>query len=103
MAHELPCPIPGYRFATFGSWYGFECAIDEKISLFYKAPLDTVPRPVFVTKRFKNRKVRITSGEVTFTADSAHLERFYWLEKELNHDGNGIEEGEVDTEATESD
>jgi hypothetical protein len=77
----MNCPIPGYKFAPFGCWYGLQVAVDEKVSLFYSAPLDGVPRPVFVTKSFKNGKLRVTSGEVTFTADPAHLDRFYWLEK----------------------
>lgn len=75
------CPIPGYKFSTFGCWYGVQCALNDKVSLFYKAPLDACPRPVFVTKQFKNGKMRVTSGEVTFTADPTHLDRFYWLER----------------------
>ena len=75
------CPIPGYKFSTFGCWYGLQTAIDEKVSLYYHAPLDTAPRPVFVTKRFRNGKIRVTSGEVAFTADPSHLDRFYWIER----------------------
>lgn len=76
------CPISGYRFAGFASWHGVLHAAENKVSLFYLAPLDGCPRPVFVTKRFKNGKLRVTGGEVTFTADSGHLDRFSWLEKE---------------------
>jgi hypothetical protein len=76
------CPIPGYKFSPFGCWYGIQAALDDKVRLYYKAPLDTAPRPVFVTKRFKNGNLRLTSGEVTFTADPSHLERFCWIEKE---------------------
>ena len=82
MSSTIRCPIPGFKFAAFGSWYGVQVAIGEKVSLFYQAPLDTAPRPVFVTKQFRNGKLRVTSGEVTFTADPSHLDRFYWLEKE---------------------
>jgi hypothetical protein len=69
------------RFLTFGSWYGLQMAIAEKVSLYYHAPLDIAPRPIFVTKLFKNGKVRVTSGEVTFTADSSHLDRFRYIER----------------------
>lgn len=75
-----PCPIPGRKFAEFASWHGVLHAVEHKVSLFYWAPLDPAPRPVFVLKAFKNRKLRISGGEVTFTADAAHLDRFYWLE-----------------------
>jgi len=30
---------------------------------------------------FKNGKIRINAGEVCFTADPGHLDRFFWLEK----------------------
>lgn len=76
------CPIPGFRFAPFASWHGVLHAAESRVSLFYHAPLDGCPRPVFVTKQFKNRKLRVTGGECTFTADRGHLDRFYWLEKE---------------------
>ena len=76
-----PCPIPGFRFAPFASWQSVRYAADHKVSLFYHAPLDHAPRPVFVTKIFKNGKLRINAGEVIFTADSGHLDRFFWLER----------------------
>lgn len=75
------CPIPGRVFATFGCWHGVLHAIENGVSLYYQAPLDGCPRPVFVTKRFKNGKVRVTGGEVTFTADAFHLDRFRWLDR----------------------
>ena len=68
-------------FLTFGCWYGVQCAIDEKVSLYYQAPLDSAPRPVFILKQFKNGKIRLTSGEVTFTAGATHLDRFRWIDK----------------------
>ncbi|HEX6826551.1 MAG TPA: hypothetical protein VF077_09585 [Nitrospiraceae bacterium] len=76
-----PCPIPGYRFAEFASWYGVLHAIEYKVGLYYHAPLDATPRRVIIKKTFKNGKVRICAGEVTFTADSSHIARFFWLEK----------------------
>jgi hypothetical protein len=69
------------KFSSFGSWYGVQVAINEKVSLYYKGPLDTAPRPVFVTKVFKNGKIQVTTGDITFTADPYHLDRFYWIEK----------------------
>ncbi len=77
----MNCPIPGYRFAPFASWHGVKHASENRVTLFYKAPLDTAPRPVIVRKVFKNGKLRIDAGEVSFTADAGHLERFYWLER----------------------
>ena len=81
MTDTMPCPIPGFKFSTFAGWSNVGLAHTEKVSLFYKAPLDTVPHPVFVLKHFKNGKLRVTAGEATFTADHTHLDRFYWLEK----------------------
>lgn len=78
---NIPCPIPGYEFATFGGWSNVALAYSEKVSLYYKAPLDTAPRPVFVLKHFRNGKLRVTVGETTFTADASHLDRFYWIQK----------------------
>lgn len=78
----MKCPIPGYKFSPFASWYGVRHAAKNRVSLFYKAPLDPAPRPVFVVKAFKNGKIRLTSGEVTFTADAGHTDRFLWLERE---------------------
>jgi len=77
------CPIPGYKFAEFASWHGVQHAIENKVTLYYKAPLDA-PRPIIVSKVFKNGKLRINAGEVCFTADRSHLYRFFWLEKVLS-------------------
>lgn len=75
------CPVSGYRFQSFASWHGVLHAAENKVSLFYWAPLDTAPRPVFVVKAFRNGKLRITGGELIFTTDPGHLDRFYWLER----------------------
>lgn len=75
------CPISGFRFASFGSWAKVKHAGETNVSLYYWAPLDGGPRPVFVTRVFKNGKLRVTGGEVTFTADDKHLDRFYRLER----------------------
>lgn len=44
--------------------------------LWYQAPLDGYPVPVLVMKVFKNQKIRLNAGELTFTADESHLDRF---------------------------
>lgn len=75
------CPIPGYKFSPFGSWLNVRHAAESRVSLFYWAPLDTAPRPIIVLRVFKNGKVRLSGGEVTFTADDGHLDRFYRLER----------------------
>jgi hypothetical protein len=64
-------------FVPFASWSDLlSFASSQRNALFYQAPLDTAPRPVFARKLFKNGKVRIDAGEVSFTADPAHLSRF---------------------------
>ncbi len=77
-----PCPISGFRYAPFASWYGVRHAAEANVSLFYHAPLDRGPMRVIVRRVFKNGKLRLSSGEVTFMADAGHLDRFFWLEKE---------------------
>ena len=76
-----PCPIPGYRFASFDSWQAVRGFADRGTSLYYCAPLDVAPRPVFVTRLFKNGKMRVNGGEVSFTTDEGHLSRFRKLVK----------------------
>src|SRR5215208_6172649 len=76
------CPIPGYRFAPFSTWLHVKHAAETNVTLFYWAPLDTAPRPVLARHIFKNGKVRFDAGEVVFTADSGHTDRFFRLEKE---------------------
>jgi hypothetical protein len=44
--------------------------------VWYQAPFDAWPRLVEVRRRFKNGKLRIKAGPLTFTADSGHLIRF---------------------------
>jgi hypothetical protein len=61
-------------FATWADLLSF--ATSSRNALFYHAPLDTAPRPVFARKLFKNGKIRIDAGEVSFTADPDHLTRF---------------------------
>ncbi len=75
------CPISGYRFAPFATWLKVRHAGETNVTLYYQAPLDTAPRPVFVTRVFKNGNLRVTSGEVTFTANPQHLERFFSIER----------------------
>ncbi len=67
-------------FQTFGSWFGVLQAIaNGDARIFYHAPLDTAPRPVLIRRVYKNGKVRVDAGEVTFTADPGHLDRFRYL------------------------
>lgn len=75
------CPISGYRFAAFDSWLKVRHAAETNVSLFYWAPLDGGPRPVFAKRVFRNGKIRLTGGDVTFTADDSHLDRFFRLER----------------------
>lgn len=64
-------------FIPFSSWFDVLLHADAGLTLYYQAPLDTAPRPVLVRKAFKNGKLRLDAGEVVFTADMAHRERFY--------------------------
>jgi hypothetical protein len=64
-------------FVPFASWFDVLLHADSGLALYYQAPLDTAPRPVLVRKAFKNGKLRLDAGEVVFTADMAHRERFY--------------------------
>lgn len=61
----------------FGSWYGLLHYLERHNNIvYYKAPLDTMPVMVVVTKVFKNGKLRITYHSDSFTADWTHLDRF---------------------------
>lgn len=79
--NQPACPIPGYKFSGFPSWLKVKHAAETNVRLFYRAPLDGAPRPIIVSRVFKNGKIRVNAGEVCFTADSEHLDRFFWLEK----------------------
>lgn len=63
----------------FASWGAVRDAADHGRTLYYHAPLDLNARPVRVVRVFKNGKLRLAAGDVTFTADADHLERFRCL------------------------
>ncbi len=65
------------RFETWGELLAFVAhGPRECETLTYKAPLDRFPFVVEVKKVFKNGKIRIHAGELKFTADAGHLDRF---------------------------
>lgn len=76
---ELACRIAGVLHVPFASWNDLETHVAQGKTLYYHAPLDTAPRPVLVRKRFKNGKMRLDAGEVVFTADRDHLDRFRYV------------------------
>lgn len=50
------------------------------VGLYYQAPLDARPVAVCVIKVFKNGKIRVRptwQDGAAFTADAAHVDRFY--------------------------
>lgn len=61
-------------YVPFGAWAG---VLAHTGPLFYHAPLDYRPAIVTVVRRFKNGKLRLRAGDVSFTADAGHLDRFY--------------------------
>jgi hypothetical protein len=70
------------RLRDFGAWFNVRlAAADKEVSLWYRAPMDTSPRLVTVKKAFKNGKLRVQAGDITFTADHSHASRFYWTTK----------------------
>jgi hypothetical protein len=66
-------------FKTWESFLAYLARPGSNI-LFYKAPMDILGTPVRITKVFKNGKVRVQllHGKGGFTADSGHLDRFFW-------------------------
>ena len=79
----IKCPISGYRFAPFATWRHVKHAAETNETMFYHAPMDVTPRRVWPRKIFKNGKVRLSAGDITFTADPGHLDRFLRLEREI--------------------
>jgi len=65
-------------FSKFATWQEVLNAASDGKALYYHAPLDVGPRPVFVKRVFKNGKLRVSGGEISFTADADHLDRFYY-------------------------
>lgn len=72
---------------TFPQWSGFLTwadlleHVDRRSALYYQAPLDLHPRRVTITRKFKNGKLRVCTGTMYFTANSAHLSSFRWKPK----------------------
>lgn len=64
------------QFTTFEFWTEVLTVAQRGGRLWYHAPLDVGPSPIHVLRVFKNGKLRVRGGGVTFTADSDHLSRF---------------------------
>lgn len=77
------CPIPGFRFAPFAMWRHVKHAAETNETMFYHAPMDVTPRRIIPHKIYKNGKIRLSAGELTFTADPGHLDRFFRLERDI--------------------
>lgn len=64
---------------SFGSWHGLLHYLESHNNIvYYKAPMDSVPIMVVITKVFKNKKLRVNYHDNSFTADRTHLDRFRW-------------------------
>ena len=57
----------------------FNAEACNRRALWYHAPLDITPARVFAVKVFANGKIRLQAGDVRFTADKRHLDRFRWV------------------------
>lgn len=67
------------KFMPFETWSDVLESAHNGRSLYYHAPLDHLPAFVFVVRVFKNGKLRLRAGGVTFTADAGHLSRFRYF------------------------
>ncbi len=68
--------VTGERaLVSFANWAQVLDAATEN-RLYYHAPMDRYASSVCVVKIFRNGKIRISDGDLTFTADSGHLTRF---------------------------
>ena len=61
---------------SFESWAAVLAHVDAgNKRLLYKPPMDLHASVVWVGKRYKNGKLRLTRADVAFTADAGHLGR----------------------------
>lgn len=75
----------GVRFEAFATWEAVLAHVAAGGRIWYHAPLDTAPRPVLVSRVFKNGKLRILPGTDEadpFNADAGHLERIKKMVRE---------------------
>lgn len=79
VVRELACRTAGVQHVPFDSWNTFQAHVAQGMRVYYHAPLDTLPRLVTVVKAYKNGKLRLRAGDVTFTADRDHLSRLRYL------------------------
>jgi hypothetical protein len=81
VVRELACRKAGVKHVPFVSWNDVLSHIAQGNQLYYAAPLDREPMIVVVLKSYKNGKLRLRAkfGDVTFTADRDHLDRFRYL------------------------
>jgi hypothetical protein len=63
-------------FTTFSTWAEVLDDAHKGAPLFYHAPLDVYPVRAYTVRVYKNGKIRIQGGSLTFTVDSGHLNRF---------------------------
>jgi len=61
------------KFAVWADVFGY---LAMGATLHYQAPMDARPRRVRIVRIFKNAKLRIEAGDLSFTADEGHLSRF---------------------------
>jgi len=64
------------QYVKFQSWDAVRAYAGTGQYLWYQAPLNTHPVTVRVIRAFKNGKLRIACGDMRFTADAGHLDRF---------------------------
>lgn len=68
------------RYETFETWESLLAAAatdgNGRSTLYYHAPLDCRPAAIHVVRVYKNGKIRIRGGGLTFTCDAGHLSRF---------------------------
>jgi hypothetical protein len=64
------------RLEPFTSWAAFLSFVRAGGPVKYQAPLDRHATNVVITQVYKNGKVRVRGGGMTFTADAGHLPRF---------------------------
>ena len=64
------------KLVPLDSWFAVLAIAARGGRLWYHAPLDVRPVPVYVVRVYKNNKMRISGPGLTFTVDEGHLDRF---------------------------
>jgi hypothetical protein len=55
------------KLVGFDNWFAVLAAATRGTRLWYKAPMEIAPRPIHVVRIFKNCRMRVHGGEITFT------------------------------------